>query len=85
MRDDLKILLRLMLLARPYWVWMALGALCSLVTVLANVGLMALAGWFVAAMAVAGAAGVLMNYLLPAAFIRLFAIARTGGRYLERL
>jgi len=85
MRDDLKIFLRLLRLARPYWAWMALGALCSLITVLANVGLMALAGWFIAAMAIAGAAGVLMNYLLPAAFIRLFAIARTGGRYLERL
>jgi len=34
---------------------------------------------------VAGLAGALMNYLLPAAFIRLFAILRTGGRYLERL
>ena len=85
MRDDLKIFLRLLRLARPYWAWMALGALCSLITVLANLGLMALAGWFIAAMAVAGAAGVLMNYVLPAAFIRLFAIARTGGRYLERL
>jgi ATP-binding cassette subfamily C protein CydC len=85
MRDDLRILLRLLRLARPYWAWMALGALCSLLTVLANIGLMALAGWFIAAMAVAGAAGVLMNYLLPAAFIRLFAIVRTGGRYLERL
>jgi len=85
MRNDLRILLRLLRLARPYWGWMALGALCSLLTVLANAGLMALAGWFIAAMAVAGAAGVLMNYLLPAAFIRLFAIVRTGGRYLERL
>ena len=85
MRDDLRILLRLLRMARPHWRWMALGALCALLTVLANIGLMALAGWFIAAMAVAGAAGVLMNYLLPAAFIRLFAIVRTGGRYLERL
>ena len=49
MRDDLRILLRLLRLARPYWAWMALGALCSLLTILANVGLMALAGWFIAA------------------------------------
>ena len=85
MRDDLKVLLRLLRLAHPYWGWMVLGALCSLLTVLANMGLMAVAGWFLTAMAIAGAAGTLMNYLLPAAVIRLFAIVRTGGRYLERV
>ena len=85
MRDDLKLVGRLLRLSRRYWSWMALGALLSTLTVLANVGLMAVAGWFIAAMAVAGAAGVLMNYFLPAALIRLFAILRTGGRYLERL
>jgi len=85
MLDDLKILLRLSRLARRYWTWMALGGFISAVTTLANVGLMAVAGWFIAAMALAGAAGVLVNYFLPAALIRLFAIARTGGRYLERL
>jgi ATP-binding cassette subfamily C protein CydC len=85
MRDDLKLVGRLLRLSRRYWSWMALGAFISTVTVLANVGLMAVAGWFIASMAVAGAAGVLMNYILPAALIRLFAILRTGGRYLERL
>jgi len=85
MLDDLTILGRLLRLSRRYWTWMALGALLSTLTMLANVGLMAMAGWFIAAMTVAGLAGALMNYLLPAAFIRLFAILRTGGRYLERL
>jgi len=85
MLDDLTILSRLLRLSRRYWTWMALGALLSTLTILANVGLMAMAGWFIAAMTVAGLAGALMNYLLPAAFIRLFAILRTGGRYLERL
>jgi ATP-binding cassette subfamily C protein CydC len=85
MLDDLRIFGRLLRLSRRYWGWMALGALISTVTMLANVGLMAVAGWFIAAMAVAGAAGVLMNYFLPSALIRLFAIVRTGGRYLERL
>ena len=85
MLDDLKILGRLLRLSRRYWAWMALGAFISTLTMLANVGLMAVAGWFIAAMAVAGAAGALMNYFLPSALIRLFAIVRTGGRYLERL
>lgn len=85
MYDDVSILLRLLRVLRPYWGWMALGAFVSAVTLLANVGLMAVAGWFIAAMALAGAAGALMNYFLPSALIRLFAILRTGGRYLERL
>ncbi|HVC10380.1 MAG TPA: thiol reductant ABC exporter subunit CydC [Burkholderiales bacterium] len=85
MRGDLKLLGRLLGLLRPYWGWMALGAGLALVTALANVALMAVAGWFIAAMALAGAAGALINYFTPAALIRLLAIVRTGGRYLERL
>jgi ATP-binding cassette subfamily C protein CydC len=84
-RDDLKVLARLLGLMRPYARWMALGAALALATTLANVALMAVAGWFIAAMAIAGAAGVLIDYFTPAALIRLFAILRTGGRYLERL
>jgi len=81
----MKTLLRLMRLFRPYWRWMALGALIALIVVLANMALLGVAGWFIAAMAAAGAAGTTMNYFTPAAAIRAFAIARTGGRYLERL
>ena len=54
-------LIRLLDLYRPYWRWMLAGMLLSLITVLANVGLMAVAGWFIAAMALAGVAGAAMN------------------------
>ncbi|MGA7801702.1 MAG: thiol reductant ABC exporter subunit CydC [Gammaproteobacteria bacterium] len=81
----MKTLLRLTRLFLPYWRWMGLGALISLLVVLANMALLGVAGWFIAAMAAAGAAGATMNYFTPAAAIRAFAIARTGGRYLERL
>ncbi len=78
-------LLRLARLLGPYWKWMALGVLLSFLTLIANVGLMAVSGWFIAAMALAGLAGVTINYFTPAAIIRTLAIARTVGRYGERL
>jgi len=78
-------LLRLLSLYRPIYAWMALGVLLSLATALANVALMAVSGWFITSMALAGAAQVSMNYFTPAAIIRGAAILRTGGRYLERL
>ena len=78
-------LARLWRVLRRYRGWMALGALLSLTGVLAGIGLLAVAGHFIAAMALAGAAGATLNYFTPAALIRLFAIVRTGGRYLERL
>ena len=81
----MKRLLRLLSLYRPIYAWMALGILLSLATVVANVTLMAVSGWFIASMALAGAAGVSMNYFTPAAIIRGAAIVRTGGRYAERL
>ena len=81
----MKTLWRMVRLFLPYRRWMALGILVSLTVVLANMALLGVAGWFLAAMAAAGAAGGIMNYLLPAAAIRAFAILRTGGRYLERL
>ncbi|MEJ2061471.1 MAG: thiol reductant ABC exporter subunit CydC [Gammaproteobacteria bacterium] len=81
----MKTLWRLLILFRPYWRWMLLGGLLSLVTILSSIGLMAVSGWFIAAMALAGLAGVSMDYFTPAAMIRGFAIARTLGRYLERL
>jgi len=81
----MKELLRLVRLFLPYWKWLVLGILASLATLIANVGLLALSGWFITAMALAGAAGVSMNYFTPAAAIRAFAIVRTVGRYGERL
>ncbi|MBK1632450.1 thiol reductant ABC exporter subunit CydC [Thiohalocapsa halophila] len=78
-------LLRLWRLFRPYRNWMLAGYAIALVTLVANVTLLAISGWFITAMAVAGAAGVSMNYFTPAAIIRGSAIARTAGRYFERL
>ncbi|QQZ30276.1 thiol reductant ABC exporter subunit CydC [Thiothrix subterranea] len=78
-------LLRLLRLFKPYWNWAALGMGLSFITLLANVGLMAVSGWFITAMAMAGVAGASMNYFTPAALIRLAAIVRTAGRYGERL
>ena len=78
-------LLRLWRLFRPYRGWMIGGFAVALVTLVANVTLLAISGWFITAMAVAGAAGVAMNYFTPAAIIRASAIGRTAGRYFERL
>jgi ATP-binding cassette subfamily C protein CydC len=83
--SDLDVLRRLLGLARG-WRGVMLGAvLVACATVLASVALMGVAGWFIAAMALAGASSGMMNYFLPAAGIRFFAIVRTGGRYAERL
>jgi ATP-binding cassette, subfamily C, bacterial CydC len=78
-------ILRLLGLFLPYWKWIAGGIFLSVVTFLADVGLMALSGWFIASMAIAGLTGVPFNYFTPAAGIRALAICRTLGRYLERL
>jgi len=78
-------LLRLWRLFRPYRSWMIFGTLAASLTLIANVTLMAAAGWFLSAMAAAGIAGVAMNYFTPAAMIRGSAMIRTAGRYGERL
>jgi ATP-binding cassette, subfamily C, bacterial CydC len=83
--SDIAVLRRLLGLARPWRGWMLGALVVACATVLASVALMTVAGWFIAAMAVAGATTGMMNYFLPAAAIRFFAIVRTGGRYLERL
>jgi ATP-binding cassette subfamily C protein CydC len=80
-----KTFLRLLALHRPHAGWLLLGGLLALLTLLANVVLMTTSGWFIAAMGLAGVAGVTMNYFTPAAIIRACAIVRTTGRYGERL
>lgn len=82
---DGAVLCRLLGLARPWRRWMGGAVLVACATVLASVALMGVSGWFIAAMAIAGATTGMMNYFLPAAAIRFFAIVRTGGRYAERL
>jgi ATP-binding cassette subfamily C protein CydC len=76
---------RLWQLFRPYWGWMTAGFVVSFVALAANVLLAAVSGWFITAMAIAGASGTAMNYFTPAAAIRASAIGRTAGRYLERV
>ena len=78
-------LLRLLRLFRPYLWWALAGVALNMLVILANVGLLALSGWFIAAMALAGLGGSPIEYFAPAAAIRGLAILRTGGRYLERL
>ena len=81
MRD----VLRLMRLFRPYAPWMMVGVLANVAVVLANVGLLALSGWFITAMGMAGLGLMTLNYFTPAAAIRGLAVLRTVGRYVERL
>lgn len=81
----MKPIIRLLVLLLPYSGWMLGGIFISLLALLANISLMAISGWFIASMAIAGLAGVSMNYFSPAAMIRAAAILRTAGRYAERL
>lgn len=76
---------RLLKLCKPHAGMLLLGAFLASLTVLANVGLLAISGWFLAAMAAAGIAGVQMNYFTPAGVIRFLAIVRTASRYGERM
>jgi ATP-binding cassette subfamily C protein CydC len=81
----MKIFFRLIGLIKPQLPLMLLGALLSVITVLANISLLAVSGWFITLMAVAGTTGITVNYFTPAAIIRFLAIVRTVGRYTERL
>src|ERR1700752_522231 len=81
----MKDLLRLLGLFAGSWRWVLAGVGLTLLVNLANVGLIALAGWFIAAMALAGLGMRKIDYILPAAAIRGLAVVRTGGRYPARL
>ena len=80
---------RLLRLFAPYRWWMLGGALLSLLTILANFGLMTLSGWFLASAALAGLGGWATlnqyNFFLPAAGVRAFATTRVLSRWLERI
>jgi len=65
-----------------------LGIVLNLLAFSASIGLIALSGWFLSATALAGlsaATAASFNFYLPSAWIRLFVIVRTAGRYGERL
>ncbi len=81
----MKNILRFLSLYAPFKWQVAGGIALSLVTVLAGISLLAVSGWFIAAMGLAGMMSVGMNYFTPAATIRGLSILRTGGRYFERL
>ena len=81
MRD----LLRIMRIARSQWGRLLLGIAAGVAVIAANSLLMAVSGWFITSMAVAGVSKVSFNYFIPSAAIRALAISRTVGRYLERL
>jgi ATP-binding cassette, subfamily C, bacterial CydC len=76
---------RLFELLRAERGWMIAGAMIAVLSTLAGIALIAVSGHFITAMALAGASGAAINYYTPAALIRLLAIVRTLGRYLERL
>ncbi|NOW45206.1 ATP-binding cassette subfamily C protein CydC [Novosphingobium sp. SG751A] len=65
------------------------GMVCAGGAAMAAIGLLSAAGWFLVGACVAGMTGPLavagFNYLLPSAAIRAAAIARTAGRYGERM
>lgn len=81
MRD----LFRLLSVARSQWGWLLLGICAGVAVIAANCLLMAVSGWFIASMAVAGVTKVSYNFFAPSAAIRALALCRTFGRYLERL
>lgn len=66
----------------------SLALLLGALTLFSAIALLATSGWFITAAAIAGltlASTFTFDYFRPAAFIRLFAIVRTAGRYGERL
>ena len=81
----MRILARLLRFYRPYVGWLAGGIALNVLVILSNVGLLALSGWFITAMALSGLGVVPIEYFAPAAAIRALALLRTGGRYCERL
>ncbi|MGF1737139.1 heme ABC transporter ATP-binding protein/permease CydC [Photobacterium satsumensis] len=74
-------------LYRKHWFGLTLGMLLGLGTLLAAMSLLTLSGWFITASAVAGLtiARETFNYMLPGAGVRGFSIARTAGRWGERV
>lgn len=81
----MKALLRILQPARHQRRWMLAGIGLGVAVIAANTALMAVSGWFIASMAVAGVAKTPFNFFFPSATIRLLAILRTVGRYGERL
>jgi ATP-binding cassette subfamily C protein CydC len=67
--------------------WLLAGIALNVATLLAGVALLGLSGWFITASALAGiaGAGLAFDVFRPSAGIRFLALARTAGRYGERV
>jgi ATP-binding cassette, subfamily C, bacterial CydC len=74
-------------LYRKHWFGLTVGMILGLLTLLAGLSLLTLSGWFISASAVAGLtiARQTFNYMLPGAGVRGFSMARTAGRWGERV
>lgn len=75
-------------LLSPHRDWVFLALLAGILTLLTTIGLLAVAGWFLSAAAVAGlslAATQAFNLHAPSSGIRGFALLRTLARYAERV
>lgn len=83
MRD----LLPYLKLYKKHWFGLSLGMILAFATLVCSIGLLTLSGWFLSAAAIAGLsiARKTFNYMLPAGFVRGFAIGRTAGRWGERV
>ena len=73
--------IRLLKLCKPHAGMLLLGAFLASLTVLANVGLLAISGWFLAAMAAAGILDLLDQDLPP--FIVAPAVTVTANNVVE--
>lgn len=76
----------ILLLTEERWS-LARGAALSIAVLAMGVGLLSLSGWFVAAAAAAGLAGIgiAFDFFRPSAGVRFLALGRAGARYGERL
>lgn len=84
----MQVLLPFIRLMKPHLSWVLMGSFLGLFTLFASIGLLTLSGWFIAATALAGvsvATAQTFNYMTPGGGVRGFAIARTAGRYFERI
>jgi ATP-binding cassette subfamily C protein CydC len=86
----MKDLLFFLPLFKPYKRWLIGGIFLALLTSLASISLLTLAGWFITSSAIAGmlapdGVAIAFNFMQPAAEIRALAIIRTFGRYAERV
>lgn len=84
----MSVLMPFIRLMKPHSGWVLLGSFLGLLTLLSSIGLLTLSGWFISATALAGvsvATAQAFNYMTPGGGVRGFAIARTAGRYFERI